>query len=141
MCTLTHIDRTFCLRTSNLTMVHSSFLAVALLGSSTSAVSLYASHYSGTINTLNLNGNSLTLANSTTTGNTLPSWITYDSAGKALYIADEVFYGASSGNLASFSIGSNGALKASGKGPTAMGVVATTLYGGADGKSFIANAH
>lgn len=122
-------------------MLHSSLLSVALLSSGTSAASLYATHYSGIINTLNLNGNALTLANSTSTGNTLPSWITYDSAGKALYIADEVFYGASSGNLASFSIGSNGALNATGKSPTAMGVVATTLYGGADGKSFIANAH
>lgn len=122
-------------------MLHSSLLSVALLSSGTGAASLYASHYSGTINTLNLNGVALTLAKSTTTGNTLPSWITYDSAGKALYIADEVFYGASSGNLASFSIGSNSALEATGKGPTAMGVVATTLYGGADGKSFIANAH
>ncbi|KAF9695562.1 hypothetical protein EKO04_006321 [Ascochyta lentis] len=116
-------------------------LLAALLSTTVGATTLYATHYSGTLNTLNFTGNALTLANSTRTGNTLPSWITYDSAGKALYIADEVFYGASSGNLVSFAIASNGALKATGKGPTAMGVVATTLYGGVDGKSFIANAH
>lgn len=121
--------------------MHSHFLsAAALLSSGASAATLYASHYSGTLNSLNLNGNSLTIANTTNIGNTLPSWITYDSVGKAIYIPDEVFYGASSGNLASFSI-DNGAIKAGGKGPTAMGVVATTLYGGADGRSFIANAH
>lgn len=114
---------------------------VALLSSSANAATLYASHYSGTINKLNLDGNSLTLANSTSTGNILPSWITHDGPGKSLYVADEVFYGAPSGNLASFSIDSNGNMKATGKGPTAMGVVATTLYGGAEGRSFIANAH
>jgi 6-phosphogluconolactonase (cycloisomerase 2 family) len=116
-------------------------LLVALLGSGVSAATLYASHYSGTINTLNFDGNTLTLANSSTTGNKLPSWLTYDASGKTLYIADEVFYGVTSGNLVSFSVGNNGTLKATGKGPTAMGVVATTLYGGADGRSFIANAH
>jgi outer membrane protein assembly factor BamB len=105
------------------------------------AAALYATHYSGTINTLNFNANTLTLANSSSTGNTLPSYITYDSPSRALYIADEVFYGASSGNLASFVINSDGALKANGKGPTALGVVATSLYGGEDGKGFIVNAH
>ncbi|KAJ4359376.1 hypothetical protein N0V95_002206 [Ascochyta clinopodiicola] len=102
---------------------------------------LYASHYSGTVNTLNFNSNTLTLSGSTATGNGLPSWLTYDGTGKALYIADETFYGASSGNLASFSAGGNDVLKATGKGPTALGVVATSLYGGTDGRSFIANAH
>lgn len=120
--------------------MHSHILSAALLSSGVSAATLYASHYSGTINSLNLNGNSLTIANTTSTGNSLPSWITYDSVGKALYIPDENFMGSSGGNLASFSI-NNGALKAGGKGPTAQGVVATTLYGGADGRSFIANAH
>ena len=122
-------------------MLSSQSLLVALLSSSASATTLYASHYSGTINTLNFDSNTLTIANSTSTGNTLPSWLTYDSSEKALYIADEVFYGASSGNLVSFSVGSNGALGETGKVPTAMGAVATALYGGANGRSFIANAH
>lgn len=116
-------------------------LVAALFSSSASAATLYATHYSGTLNTLTFDSNVLSLSNSTRTGNILPSWITYDGPGKALYLADEVFYGTSSGNLVSFSIGSNGSLKAKGKGPTAMGVVATSLYGGVDGKSFIANAH
>lgn len=57
------------------------------------------------------------------------------------YIPDEVFYGQQSGTLTSFSVGTNGNLTATGKDSTPLGVVATTLYGGADGRSFIANAH
>jgi len=114
---------------------------MTLLGAGANAAMLHASHYSGTINTLSLDGNTLRLVSSIGTGNKMPSWITYDNVGKAIYVPDEVFYGASPGNLASFSIGSDGALNASGKAPTAMGVVATSLYGGADGRSFIANAH
>jgi hypothetical protein len=122
-------------------MLPSHSLLLPLFGSVTSAANLWATHYSGTINYLTFSGNSLTLSSSTSTGNKLPSWITYDSAGKALYIPDEVFYGASGGNLASFAIGTNGSLTATGKGSTPLGVVATALYGGADGKGFIANAH
>ncbi|UPX14855.1 uncharacterized protein EKO05_0005326 [Ascochyta rabiei] len=122
-------------------MLSSNSLLAALFSGGTSAATLYVSHYSGTINTLNFNSNTLKLSSSTATGNGLPSWLTYDDAGKALYIADETFYGASSGNLASFSVDGNGALNATGKGPTALGVVATSLYGGTDGRSFIANAH
>ncbi|KAH6644457.1 Lactonase, 7-bladed beta-propeller-domain-containing protein [Boeremia exigua] len=122
-------------------MHHSHILSAALLGTTTNAATLYATHYSGTINKLNLDGSSLTLVNSISTGNILPSWITYDNVGKALYVPDEVFFGASSGTLTSFFVGSDGTLKDIGKGPTKMGVVATTLYGGANGTSFIANAH
>jgi hypothetical protein len=122
-------------------MLPSHSLLLPLLGSVASAANLWATHYSGTINYLTFSGNSLSLSSSTSTGNKLPSWITYDSAGKALYIPDEVFYGASGGNLVSFAIGTNGTLRATGKGSTPLGVVATALYGGVDGRGFIANAH
>ncbi|KAJ4982751.1 hypothetical protein SVAN01_11756 [Stagonosporopsis vannaccii] len=122
-------------------MRQSQTFSVALFMTVVCAATLYASHYSGTINTLYLDGNTLRLVNSTSTGNKLPSWITYDSVGKTLYVPDEVFYGASSGNLASFSISSDGVLNAARRGPTAMGIVATSLYGGPEGRSFIANAH
>ena len=122
-------------------MLPSHPLFLPLFGSVASAANLWATHYSGTINYLSFNDNALTLSSSTPTGNKLPSWITYDSAGKALYIPDEVFYGAAGGNLVSFSVGTNGSVTAAGKGSTPLGVVATALYGGADGKSFIANAH
>ncbi|KAI4612938.1 hypothetical protein J4E80_006993 [Alternaria sp. BMP 0032] len=122
-------------------MVHSHPLLLPLFGTAASAANLWATHYSGTINYLSFNSNALTLSSSASTGNKLPSWITYDSAGKALYIPDEVFQGQGGGNLVSFSTGANGNVTSIGKGSTPQGVVATTLYGGPDGKSFIANAH
>ncbi|CAN9100490.1 unnamed protein product [Alternaria alternata] len=122
-------------------MLTSHSLLLPLFGSAASAANLWATHYSGTINYLSFENNALTLSKSSPTGNNLPSWITYDNAGKALYIPDEVFYGASGGNLVSFAVGNNGTVTAGGKGSTPLGVVATALYGGADGKSFIANAH
>jgi hypothetical protein len=122
-------------------MLSSYPLLLPIFGGAASAAHLWATHYSGTINYLTFSGSSLTLSSSTKTGNNLPSWITYDSAGPALYIPDEVFYGPSSGSLVSFSVGTNGTLSASGKGITPQGAVATTLYGGADGRGFIANAH
>ncbi|KAF1841915.1 putative isomerase YbhE [Cucurbitaria berberidis CBS 394.84] len=116
-------------------------ILLSLFGSVASAADLWATHYSGTVNHLTFSEGTLKLGSSTPTGNRLPSWITYDGPGKALYIPDEVFYGAPGGNLVSFSIGNNGTLTAAGKAPTPLGAVATTLYGGADGRGFIANAH
>jgi hypothetical protein len=121
-------------------MLPSNSLLFPLFGGVASAANLYASHYSGTINLLNFSGNALTLTSSTRTGNLMPSWITYDGPGKALYIPDEN-YNSGTGTLVSFSIGANGALTSTGKVSTAQGVVATTLYGGSDGRGFIANAH
>jgi hypothetical protein len=121
-------------------MSPSTHLLVSLFGGFAAAQNLYATHYSGTVNYLTFSGSSLTLTSSTRSGNTLPSWITYDGAGKALYVPDENFsFG--TGTLVSFSIGANGALTQTGKATTPQGVVATTLYGGTDGKGFIANAH
>ncbi|KAF1828415.1 3-carboxy-cis,cis-mucoante lactonizing enzyme [Decorospora gaudefroyi] len=122
-------------------MLPSHTFLLPLFASAASAANLWAAHYSRTINYLTFNGSSLTLSSSTATGNLLPSWITYDSIGKALYIPDEVFYGATGGSIVSFAIGTNGRLTATGNGSTPLGAVATALYGGADGKSFIANAH
>ncbi|KAF2655890.1 putative isomerase YbhE [Lophiostoma macrostomum CBS 122681] len=115
-------------------------LLIPVFGNLAVAQNLYATHYSGTVNYLTFSGSSLTLTSSARAGNTLPSWITYDSAGKALYVPDENFNGPT-GTLVSFSIGANGALTQSGKATTQQGVVATALYGGSDGKGFIANAH
>lgn len=122
-------------------MLSSNPLLLPLFGSVASAANLWATHYSGTLNYLTFNGNSLSLTSSTPTGNTLPSWLTYDSAGKAIYVPDENFMGSNGGTLVSFGVGANGSVNPSGKAPTPQGVVATTLYGGQDGRSFIANAH
>jgi hypothetical protein len=57
------------------------------------------------------------------------------------YIPDENFFGNGGGTLVAFAIGENGALTPAGTAATPNGVVATSLYGGSDGKGFIANAH
>ncbi|KAF2178795.1 putative isomerase YbhE [Zopfia rhizophila CBS 207.26] len=125
-------------------MLHSHHFFLPLFSGLATAANLYASHYSGTINYLTLTKSSdtaysLTQTSSTRSGNQLPSWLTYDGEGKALYVSDEVFVG--SGTLTSFSIGANGALTQSGKVTTPAGGVANCLYAGANGKGFIANAH
>jgi len=123
------------------TMLTSHSLLLPLLSGSVHAANLWATHYSGTINYLSFSGGALSVSSSAKTGNNLPSWITYDNAAPALYIPDEVFYGPSTGSLVSFAVGANGSVTATGKGTTPQGVVASTLYGGSDGKGFIANAH
>ena len=67
-------------------------------------LNLWASHYSGTINYLTFSGgNSLKLTKETRTGNSMPSWITYDGPGKALYLPDET-WNSPTGNLVAFKI-------------------------------------
>ncbi|KAF2009753.1 putative isomerase YbhE [Aaosphaeria arxii CBS 175.79] len=122
-------------------MLSSFTFLIPLFGGLASAQNLWAAHYSGTINYLTFSGgNSLKLTKETKTGNTMPSWITYDGPGKALYLPDETWY-SPTGNLVAFKIGENGALTPNGKVATDQSSVATELYGGADGKGFIANAH
>jgi hypothetical protein len=118
-------------------------LILPLFGSAASAANLWATHYSGSVNYLTFSGgNALTLTKSTSTGNNKnPSWITYDGPTKALYVPDELSWGAQAGEMVSFAIGNNGSLTQGGSGSTPLSAVATTLYGGQDGKSFIATAH
>ena len=123
-----------------LTMSNALRLLLPLFGSIAAAQDLYATHYSGTVNHLVYSGTSLTLKSSTKSGNVLPSWITYDSTSKQLFVPDEN-WNAKTGNTVSFSIGADGVATQNGKATTPSGVVATTLYGGADGKSYLANAH
>jgi 6-phosphogluconolactonase (cycloisomerase 2 family) len=117
-------------------------LLIPLFGGAAAAANLYAAHYSGTINHLTFDNNSLTLVSSEKTGQTLPSWITYDAKGKKLYIPDENFVDKnSSAILVSYSVDAKGALTKIGNATTPRGGVATVLYGGKDGRGFIANAH
>ncbi|KAF1932953.1 putative isomerase YbhE [Didymella exigua CBS 183.55] len=122
-------------------MLPTQSLLIPLFGGAAAAANLYATHYSGTINHLTFNNNSLTLVSSEKTGQTLPSWITYDAVGKKLYIPDENFDENSSGVLVSYSVDAKGALTKAGNTTTPRGGVATVLYGGKDGRGFIANAH
>jgi hypothetical protein len=106
-------------------------LLFSLFGGAATAVNLYATHY-----------HSLELVSSAKTGQALPSWITYDAAGKKLYIPDENFIDEdASGVLVSYSVNADGTLTKAGNATTPRGGVATTLYGGKDGRKFMATAH
>jgi 6-phosphogluconolactonase (cycloisomerase 2 family) len=118
-------------------------IASSLLGS-VQAESLYASHYSGSIYLLSLNSTSnggYTLSNTASIVGcgVMPSWLTYDSTNKMLYCSDESYYG--SGSISSFSVGSDGRLTQTAKASAILGAVANVLYGGSDGKGYIAIAH
>ncbi|KAJ8112639.1 hypothetical protein OPT61_g5035 [Boeremia exigua] len=117
-------------------------LLFPLISGAVATTNLYAAHYSGTINHLTFDNGSLTLVKSEETGQTLPSWITYDSVGKKLYVPDENFVDpASHAELVSYSVGANGALTKAGTTKTPRGGVSTVLYGGKNDRGFIANAH
>lgn len=115
------------------------WLTVVALAAAADAATLYATHYSGTVNQLTFDGSNLTLTSSVKSGNSLPSWLTYDAASKMLYVPDEVYFG--TGYLTSFSIGTGGAVAAAGKVAAPPGGIASGLYGGSSGSAFIAVAH
>lgn len=119
-------------------------LAAGLLASSASAETLFASHYSGQIYTLQLTNNSagaysLAVSSQITACGGLPSWLTYDATTRMLYCSDETMYG--SGSISSLSADSSGKLTVTGKAQAPIGGVANTLYGGSNGNSYVAIAH
>ncbi|KAK1962094.1 putative isomerase YbhE [Colletotrichum sublineola] len=100
---------------------------------------LIASHYSGQLYTLNLSStNQLTIAKTVSSGNRMPAWLDLDSTSKTVYIPDEVQWGQPL--LKSFSVAADGSLTAKGQVQTAGGELHSTLYGGSNGKGFIAMA-
>ena len=115
-----------------------SLLALALASSTTYASSLYASHYSGTVNLLTFDetSHSLFLTQSLKACGTMPAWLTWDSTNKKLYCTDENYY-SSTASLSSLSAGSNMQLSIDAKATTPSGGVANALYG----NGYIAVAH
>jgi 6-phosphogluconolactonase (cycloisomerase 2 family) len=114
-------------------------LGLLLPGAALGASTLLVSHYSGTLYTLALSDDGkLTLASQTSAGSRMPSWLTLDSAGKVLYVTDESNYGGST--LAAFSVGTDGKLTTKGTARSPGGELHSTLYGGSDGKGFLAAA-
>lgn len=122
-------------------MVPTQSVLFPLLCGAAAATNLYAAHYSGTINHLAFKNDSLTLVSSEKTGQISPSWITYDAASKKLYVPDENVNPANTTTLVSYSVDNHGALTKKENTTTLFGGVSTVLYGGKDGRGFIANAH
>jgi 6-phosphogluconolactonase (cycloisomerase 2 family) len=101
---------------------------------------LLVSHYNGNIYSLSYTApSSLAVTSTLRAGGQMPSWLTYDSASRTLYVTDESGSGSGS-SLTAVSVGSDGTLKSAGSGRSTGGEVHSSLYGGSDGKSFIAAA-
>ncbi|KAK0115651.1 hypothetical protein ONS95_000079 [Cadophora gregata] len=122
-------------------MLHYNLLAIlsALLGIAAGA-NIFAAHYSGTVNSLTLTSTSngaysLALNSSLSIGGQ-PSWMTWDSSSRTIYLPDETGFGTAS----SFAVSAatNGRLTLLGKATgVPLGGVANVLYG----SGYIATAH
>jgi 6-phosphogluconolactonase (cycloisomerase 2 family) len=104
------------------------------------AANIFVSHYIGTVNSVTLTqrdtGNySLTLNSSLYIGGQ-PSWLTWDSASRTLYIPDETSYGTA--YIWSVAAATDGSFTQTGKATALQGGVANALYGN---KQYIATAH
>lgn len=105
-----------------------------------SSANIFAAHYSGTINSLTLTSSSsgaysLTLNSSLSIGGQ-PSWMTWDSASRTIYMPDETGWGSAS----SFAVSAatNGKFTLLGKATgLPLGGVANVVYG----SGYIATAH
>jgi 6-phosphogluconolactonase (cycloisomerase 2 family) len=119
-------------------MLH--FLVLPLLAASGLAANVYVTHYAGTLTTLKLcNKNGVFSLNQTqeiTVGG-LPSWTTWNSASRTLYFTNE----ADPGVLTVYRADEAGQLTAIANATAFNGGVSTVLYGGSDGKGYIATAH
>ena len=116
-------------------------LLLPLYGNLAMAANLFVVNYAGNLSSLAFDGSALTLTKDMPSGAKSPSWVTYDSECQMLYVSDEVNDGQPSGNLLSYYVGDDGDLQVTGSSPSLLGTVMTALYGGADGKGFIAQAH
>lgn len=120
--------------------------AMVLQQSVADGSTLLATHYSGFVYNIlytppgseqEQHGN-LTIRSFTANCGKKPSWMTLDSASKAVYCMDEDSSGQNV--LASFFTATDGTVKLRSTTNTAGGSVHGALYGGSDGKSFFATA-
>lgn len=105
------------------------------------AINIFVSHYQGTVQSLTLTptsggGYTLTTNSSVTIGGQ-PSWLTFDSENRVLYVSDEGNTGAT-GQLTSVTAAVDGGLKQLGKCSAPGGSVANVLYGN---KGYVASVH
>ncbi|RLL93499.1 hypothetical protein CFD26_102243 [Aspergillus turcosus] len=125
---------------------------LALFASLASATTLYATHYSGSVYTLNLsqrNGNyKLSLAAANITCGGMPSWLTLDCSssapyctGRTLYCSDETGDATTNGTLTSYAVGRDGSLTQLAKVVDVGGGVHSVVYEGDDGAKYLAVAH
>lgn len=106
------------------------------------APQLVASHFSGTIYSLNVTeAGEPTITGEISGVQRIPAWITWDSESRTAHVADESWFGPGTGSIASYALAEDGGLTVSGAATTDGGDLASGLYGGEDGRGFIAQAN
>lgn len=112
-------------------------LLLTLLATPALSSTLLASHFSGTVYTLTLSDSAADLAvTSQVEPGGMPSWLTLDSETSTLYVTDESWLGGT--KLSAWSVGEDGELSEAGEAPTEGGELHCSLFGGEDGRGFIA---
>ncbi|EAA31090.1 hypothetical protein GE21DRAFT_8546 [Neurospora crassa] len=125
-------------------MVHllSNLLVGLALAPSALGATLLVSHFSGPVYTLSLTTSGTTGKLSITSQaggcGTTPAWLEYYNDTKTAYCFDESWTG--SGVITQYNVGSDGRLTQSGQTRTSGNTVHGKVYGGSDGKGFIATA-
>lgn len=101
------------------------------------AATLLVSHYSGTLYTLTLTGNSssssgsaqLAITSQLRAGGTMPSWLTLDSESRTVYVTDEAGFSGSA-SLTQLSVSAtDGTMRVTGVARTTGGELHSGLYG------------
>lgn len=114
----------------------------AALVPSALGATLIASHFSGNLYTLQYTGTNssgtLTVTSQTQGCGTTPGWIQYYDDTRQLYCFDESWWGG--GSITEYSVGNDGRLSITGQGRSQGNSVHGALYGGPNGRSFVATA-
>jgi 6-phosphogluconolactonase (cycloisomerase 2 family) len=122
----------------------SSFVLLASIALAPGALgaTLIASHFAGGLYTLSLTSSNcsgtLSITSQATGCGTTPGWIELYSDTRKLYCFDESWMG--SGLNAEYSVANDGRLSLTGQIKTTGNSVHGLLYGGADGRGFVATA-
>ena len=121
---------------------HALLAGVAVLPTTFAATAtLLASHFGGAVFTLSLttggNGTgSLAITSAAGGCGSTPTWLTYYSDTKKLYCVDESWQGY--GTIAEYNVSTDGSLVVTGQALSTGNDVHGTLYGGPNGRSFLA---
>ncbi|KAK4118789.1 putative isomerase YbhE [Parathielavia appendiculata] len=117
-------------------------LACAAVVQGACGATLIASHFAGGVYTLSFTGTNssgaLSITSQTNGCGTTPGWLELYSDTRKLYCFDESWTG--SGLSAEYSVANDGRLSLTGQIRTSGNSVHGTLYGGADGRGFVATA-
>ncbi|KAK0628778.1 Lactonase, 7-bladed beta-propeller-domain-containing protein [Bombardia bombarda] len=117
-------------------------LGIGLVPTGVFGATLLASHYNGQLYSLSLtttgSTGKLAITSQSTGCGTTPGWLEYYSDTKQLYCFDESWTG--SGYIAQFTVADNGKLSMTSQLRTSGNDVHGLLYGGPEGKSFVATA-